>query len=346
MEKTCDLMVDAIEQVIPQLDVVERGRLLGALKRSIEDEMAEDEPEEEPGGCPRCGCGHVVRKGRSDGRQRWLCKGCGRTFTAATGKVLALTKLPAAKWFDYAGLFVDRVPLRECAERVGVSLKTSWFMRHRMCEVAEGMLPAFEAGPGLQGGGRREVRARQLHGQPHEERAGFSMPRRARKRGRDGVRRGVSGDQVCVLTGVNSKGDVFLDVAGVGPLESGAAEELLADRALEGAVVWTDMRAAYSKPLARLKVAEHVRVDSKDRSTGVVNLVNSLHSRLEAFLARFRGVASRRLQRYLMWFKWLETAKRTGGFSQKVSLAVEQVKSGGYSTRWRDCWKVPYLPVG
>ena len=39
----------------------------------------------EPDRCPRCGCPAFVRKGRdAAGRQRWLCRGCGRTFGAGT----------------------------------------------------------------------------------------------------------------------------------------------------------------------------------------------------------------------------------------------------------------------
>ncbi|MQM73883.1 MAG: IS1 family transposase [Pseudoramibacter sp. EUB1.1] len=53
----------------------------------------------EPARCPRCGSPEVTRKGRSaDGRQRWRCKSCGRTFSARTGSVRAMSKLPASTW--------------------------------------------------------------------------------------------------------------------------------------------------------------------------------------------------------------------------------------------------------
>lgn len=35
------------------------------------------------------------------GSQRWLRRGCGRSFSASTGRVLALSKLPAATWASY-----------------------------------------------------------------------------------------------------------------------------------------------------------------------------------------------------------------------------------------------------
>lgn len=43
-----------------------------------------------------------MRRGRdADGTQRWLCRGCGRTFTARTDGLVALSKLPLATWLAY-----------------------------------------------------------------------------------------------------------------------------------------------------------------------------------------------------------------------------------------------------
>lgn len=95
--------------------------------------------------CPRCGCPHVVRRGRdADGAQRWLCRSCGRTFRGTTGSVLASSRLDGAVWAEYAAMMVSGATLRDCASACGVSLRTSFSMRHRLLEVMERSLPAFE----------------------------------------------------------------------------------------------------------------------------------------------------------------------------------------------------------
>ena len=69
-----------------------KEELVAALKAATFEEMAACGAGE-PARCPRCGHAHVVRKGRdADGAQRWLCRGCGRTFTAKTARLLALSK--------------------------------------------------------------------------------------------------------------------------------------------------------------------------------------------------------------------------------------------------------------
>ncbi len=69
------------------------------------------------------------------GAHRRLCRGCGRSFRASTGRVLGTTKLPAATWARHAEAMLAGATLRDAAAACGVSLKTGFSMRHRLCEV-------------------------------------------------------------------------------------------------------------------------------------------------------------------------------------------------------------------
>lgn len=42
--------------------------------------------------CPHCHGKRVVRNGNVNGRQRFLCRSCGRTFGATTGTVMHFSK--------------------------------------------------------------------------------------------------------------------------------------------------------------------------------------------------------------------------------------------------------------
>ena len=44
--------------------------------------------------CPRCGHRQTVRNGRTRGRQRWCCAGCGHSFGPTTGTVVYRLKTP------------------------------------------------------------------------------------------------------------------------------------------------------------------------------------------------------------------------------------------------------------
>ena len=47
--------------------------------------------------CPHCGRVPTVRKGRTQGRQRWVCRGCRRSFGVTTGRAVYRLKTPAAE---------------------------------------------------------------------------------------------------------------------------------------------------------------------------------------------------------------------------------------------------------
>lgn len=76
---------------------------------------------------------------------------------------------------------------------------------------------------------------------------------------------------------------------------SGGLGLKLLGRVPRGSLVVTDGNPAYDGALAGW--ARHEAVRAGDPSTANIGMVNSLHSRLRAFLAPMRGVSARRLQR-------------------------------------------------
>lgn len=313
-----------LSQYISGMKREEKERLVAELKAAIAEELASG-PADAPGRCPRCGCPEFVKKGRGrDGSQRWLCRGCAQTFSAKTGNLLALSKLPPSAWMEYAACMADMLTLREAAARCGVSLYTSWFMRMRVCEVMSRRLAAPREGT-------YHVDAtylvKSLKGN-HLKSSWWSMPREAHRNGRDG-RKGnppKSKDRVCVVCGANELGDSFSVVACEGVAGSADVERIVADHVPAGSSVATDGHKSYGQLKGRF--AEVRVVDPDDPSTGHINLVNSLHSRLKRFIGRFCGVSTRRLQRYLDWFSYMEQL-RNEDFDRRDVLYGHEV-SGSY----------------
>ena len=64
------------------------------------------------------------------------------------------------------------------------------------------------------------------------------------------------------------------------------------------------------------------------RGSRELGAVNSLHSRLKAFVGRFNGVSNRRLQRYLDWFCYREQFRN--GPSDRRELLYSHAASGRY----------------
>ena len=99
-------MLDMIRQFAGQLSHGEKVALAADLRQMIAEELAASGGE--PDACPHCGCTEFVRRGRdARGGQRYLCRGCARSFTARSRGLLAQSKLAASQWMDFARCLAD-----------------------------------------------------------------------------------------------------------------------------------------------------------------------------------------------------------------------------------------------
>lgn len=211
-----DDLVITLKKSLAKLSRTERRKaveLVGDVVRAaMFDDAAGDGYEVER--CPRCGSVAIVKKGKSrNGDRRYLCRGRGRTFSGSTGRVLGRSRLPRETWMAYAECFALMLPLRECAGRCGVCLKTAWTMRHRLIECLKEYPPEFHVGRGQACELDETYFPESFKG--NHSKGSFTLPRKARHRGKQVHRRGLSREQICVMTGVSDNGRRLL--RGLGP---------------------------------------------------------------------------------------------------------------------------------
>lgn len=326
-----DLMLEILEQFVPQLNNDEKIELLEFLKASIAEEIGSS-VRCDINACPRCGCPHFVKRGFDKSRcQRYLCKGCGQSFTLKTKGLLSLSKLAPKIWYDYAACMVDRLTLREAAYRCRVSLPTSWFMRHRLCEVMGAHLPTFRSAGRLQ---MDSIYFSENLSGNHNLSQSHPMPRLPHKSGKSIHKRGISNEKVCVICGINDFGDEFLELCCRG--REGIKDVMSTTRPYLNrySVVTTDDHTSYPKALDTLGVAAHHVVPSDfSKHSGGLGMINALHSRLRQFMSGFHGVASHLLKHYLDWFCYKDSFRATEGDKQEL-LAYHEAY-GRYETTRR-----------
>ena len=84
--------------------------------------------------CPRCGVERTIRWGSFSGRQRWRCKGCGRTFSDLTATPMAYTKRLEC-WVAFGGCLITGSSVRRVAAQLGINKQTALRWRHRVGEA-------------------------------------------------------------------------------------------------------------------------------------------------------------------------------------------------------------------
>lgn len=221
-------------------------------------------------------------------------------MTINVGRMLGMSKLPVETWMTYVEAFIDQLPLRDCMNKCGVGLRTAWFMRRRIIECIQRYNPSFNA----VAGNHVEIDATHFRDSYKDYRKG-TMPRPARKSGKKAAKRGLSKQQVCVVTGIYDAGTSFLVVSGRCMLDKERTYKAPAGHISKGALVVTDKAGAYPAILERLGAT----LERTDTTEHAINRINSLNGRLKDFMHGFKGMSTKHLQSCLAWFQWTEAFK-------------------------------------
>lgn len=262
--------------------------------------------------CVHCGATAPQRWGETrTGLQRLRCRGCRRTFSAASGTALARVRHPEKVQLMLADM-LSRTPssCRALAVRLGVDKMTVWRWRQRILAALIGVGATLLHGI-VEADEKffRESRKGSREWVNHERNPAL-FPRPDRPRWRDyrrlGLLRpaGVSRWQIPVLTLTDRGGARRADM-----LPDRRAQSLVAllDRHVgQDAVLCSDGDGAYDL-FARARALPHYRLNPKTGPKVIdtafhLQTVNNLHSRFASFMKPFCGPATTNLPRYAAWF--------------------------------------------
>lgn len=90
--------------------------------------------------CPRCGGSHLVRNGKHNGRQRFVCRDCKRTIGMSNETPFFSSKKPWLTWLTFIRCMDQHLPLRASAKKCNISLPTAWAWRRKFRVCMVGML--------------------------------------------------------------------------------------------------------------------------------------------------------------------------------------------------------------
>lgn len=264
--------------------------------------------------CLLCGAGNVVKNGQDRrGLQRFLCRNpeCGHSFTAVTGTLLSGMHMPE-KWLEFVQSLVDQRSLDWIHEHLGISRKTGFAWRHRFlgsaaelpAEMLSGIVEADEA-----------YFLRSFKGHRGWKMGTPPADRPPRYRGSGAVKRGLSSEQVPVVTALDRSDHIVQDVL---PSRTDEAISVILSGQIEkGSLICSDGHSSYPK-IAEARSCEHRTIErpihsEEDKARGLekgivgalgLGRVNSYHHSLKTAINRiFRGVSTRFLPNYIALVK-------------------------------------------
>lgn len=85
--------------------------------------------------CPICGGSKYIKHGTYDGKQRYKCKECGKTYSKATNSLWSYSKKDLNIWIKFVELMMKRRSLRFCAKKLDINIATAFYWRHKILHI-------------------------------------------------------------------------------------------------------------------------------------------------------------------------------------------------------------------
>ena len=270
--------------------------------------------------CVRCRSTHINRWGTKDGHQRYYCKDYGKTFNAMSGTPLSHLRV-REKLDQYVECMNGETTLRPAARQCGVSLDTSFHLRHRLMALVEN--DSYGQLSGI---------AEEDETFFHESHKGDRKLQTPRKRGARSQRKSrntktekkASVPLIPVMVACDRNHHVIDAV-----LKKVSTEELqsqLEGQILAGSTLCFDAHLAHEHLAEKLSLTAKTLVSSSGERVkeGIYHIqtVNAYHSELKRWInGFFKGVATKYLQRYLGWKRYLKTHTFSiEGFLDQISI--------------------------
>ena len=282
--------------------------------------------------CPHCGSTHAVRNGkRPDGTQRYKCMDCGKRFVITTNSVVSRTRKNLSVWVAFIECMLLGLTLSDCADKCGIHKNTAFAWRHKVLDALQKLAEGVN-----------------LDGIVEADETFFPLSYKGNSKGLKAStvkKRDLSSDQICVPCAVNRSGMSIAKVANRARVKEKGLDAVFGGRIASGSNIVTDGASAYRKFAARNGLVLHQLTGGKSTSSGIysINHINSYHSLLKNFMYRFRGVSTKYLNNYLIWFNYAKYKR--GSLADKQEKLLTYIFTTVFSERNCDIGNREDLPI-
>lgn len=255
--------------------------------------------------CNKCGS-KIIKNGKTKtGIQKYICHNCNNTCTETSNTIIYRSKLSFEIWSNVIDNLLNGFSLRRIAEENNISVYTSFRIRHKVLLALKSFVKSIKLSGNTQSD--EKYFSINLKGTKTE-----NMPRYSKKRtSTTSPYRGISHHKVCVISTIDEYDDLVLEIAGLGRCTTDMLKQCIGPRLKEVKIMTTDSASAYQEFCSSYNI-ELQAIPSGFHSDGNINIaeINGIHSQLETWLSKFRGISIRHFQEYLDWFVYIFTMKK------------------------------------
>ena len=335
MEISNQKPLDLIDQLIGHLNPDERKTLVRKLNMgvsSIDDLMKSSRMEKEHA-CVKCGCLNIVKFGKikryhtewnEEGEkigkkligthQRYKCRDCGSTFVSTAKSAFYRSHLTPDQLSELISAITSRKSIRHTAAICDFTTKTSFRWRHKLLDtltipnekiVLGGILEADETGFNLSFKGNLWNHL-SFYGMTAPELRTYLLkhPEKNPK---------AMNEMVNVCCGIDHNHEAIATPTNLGKCQYKHLVQAFDKHIEQRSIMCSDKNKSYIPMCNQMKIAL-VQFKSDDYTTKSGDLsiqrINNYHANMKIWFKFFRGVATKYLRNYLLWYNFVLWGKR------------------------------------
>jgi len=183
-----------------------------------------------------------VRNGhRKDGKQRYLCKVCDKSFVSNTNSITSGTKKGLYVWMKYIECMINGLPLRESAFICKIHRNTAFMWRHKVLVALQKITEDIN----LSGIVEADETFFPVSYKGNHKKSSFKLPRIVHKRGKSIHTRGLSYEQVCVPCALDRNGNSISKISNLVRIKTKDLHYVFDGKIEEKATLCTDRMNSY-----------------------------------------------------------------------------------------------------
>lgn len=279
------------------------------------------------GSCPRCGSEQIVSRG-SDARgvRRWVCRGCGRSFTPLTGTIFEDHRISAEGWVEF---LLELVSFESIAGITRQNRRSPTTLPYHVAKV-------FAVLEGIQDGVV-------LTGRVQADETYYPLPASAAQEGKRGRKPGLSRNKACVAIACEERkggASVFLE-CGLGKPNGSRALAAYGPHLERGCELVHDRENAHNMVVRELELRSEAHssreVCKLPDSENPLGKASHLCFLVKEFLRRHNGFDRDDIQGWLDLLSVIANPPKSK--MEKVAMTLDRAMAFPKTVRYRDYYR-------
>ena len=248
--------------------------------------------------CPYCQKeARFIKRGFTKShKQRYLCKECNHKFVYDSHTVTSCLKISKSEFIEICVDTLAMEPIASTAARLDRSIKCVFLNRHKFLSLLESYLNKEK----IDLSGTIEFDETYVL---ESTKGKTPTHRKARHRGEPSKQRGISHEQVCIVTTTDRNAHEIFKAVGYAKPTNKIINDTFEKHIIEESILYVDGISAYDEMAKKRNCnIKHLKGHKSYNKVEHLNTVNSIHSMIQSAIQKYRGVATKYMNRYASLF--------------------------------------------